>query len=428
MQHSRHIAVIGLGYVGLPVAATFAQQCPVIGFDIDTKRITELKTGFDRTREIHEELLQQTNLQFTDQPADLAAADFYIIAVPTPVDAMKTPDLSPVLKASKTVAHYLQPGDVVVYESTVYPGATEETCVPVLEKYSGLQCGQGFKVGYSPERINPGDKTHHFTSVTKVVSGQDEETLTLIAQVYETVVTAGVYRASSIKVAEASKVIENIQRDVNIALINELAMIFNRLQIDTHEVLTAAGTKWNFLPFTPGLVGGHCIGVDPYYLNHKAQSVGYQPKIIPASRQINDGMGFFIAQEILVRLARSGCLIAESTVTIVGFAFKENVGDLRNTRVIDIIENLQKQGVNVQVIDDLVDADQVKRVYGISILMEETLQPADCVVLAVAHAKYLTQGWGWITHLLQNQTGLVIDIKGKLSQDDAPSQVDLWRL
>lgn len=428
MKHQRKISVIGLGYVGLPVAVAFAQQERVIGFDIEAQRITELKEGYDRTNELSAEELQSIDLQLTDNPAQLREADFHIIAVPTPVDEHKQPNLLPVLKASKTIGTLLKAGDIVMYESTVYPGATEEVCVPVLEKQSGLRCGVDFTVGYSPERINPGDKAHHFTNITKVVSGFDEQTLDIVAQVYESVVTAGVHRASCIKVAEAAKVIENTQRDINIALMNELAMIFNRMGIDTHDVLAAASTKWNFLPFTPGLVGGHCIGIDPYYLVHKAEQVGYSPQIIPSARLINDGMGEFLAQRVREHLINNGYLVPESTVTILGLSFKENVPDLRNTRVVDIAHRLQQYGVKVQVHDPLVDVQEVMRDLAIPFHSKPNLQKAQCVILAVPHQAFLQAGWTWLQSLLEQGRGIVIDVKGVLPRDSVPEEVTLWRL
>ncbi|MEK7992093.1 MAG: nucleotide sugar dehydrogenase, partial [Thiotrichaceae bacterium] len=416
MTIQRNISVIGLGYVGLPVAMAFAKQNKVIGFDVNAQRIAELNQKHDVTQELTVADWENTQIDFTTNPQALAQADFHIIAVPTPVDEHKTPDLLPVLKASKTLGKYLKKGDIVMYESTVYPGATEEMCIPVLERASGLQCGRDFKVGYSPERINPGDTQHRFENIIKVVSGLDAEALDIIAEVYAAVVQAGVHRAPSIKVAEAAKVIENIQRDVNIALINELAMIFNRLEIDTHDVLQAAGTKWNFLPFTPGLVGGHCIGVDPYYLKHKAEQVGYTPHIIPASRQINNDMGAFIALQAVEHLTRIGCLLQETTVTILGLAFKENVADLRNTRVVDIAQALQQHHIKVQIHDSWVNPQQVQQEYGLTLCSENQLQKAQCVILAVAHRDYLEKGWVWLQQLLDNERCLVMDIKGVLPQ------------
>lgn len=428
MPHQRNISVIGLGYVGLPVAMAFAKQGLVIGFDINTQRIAELNQQYDITQELTATDWQHVQIHFTNQAEKLAQADFHIIAVPTPVDESKTPDLLPVLKASEILGQQLKKGDIVVYESTVYPGATEEMCIPVLERTSGLQCGQDFKVGYSPERINPGDTQHRFENIIKVVSGLDAQALDIIAEVYSAVVQAGVHRASSIKVAEAAKVIENIQRDVNISLINELAMIFNRLEIDTHDVLQAASTKWNFLPFTPGLVGGHCIGVDPYYLKHKAEQVGYTPQVIPASRQVNDSMGIFIGLQAVEHLARIGCLLQETTVTILGLAFKENVADLRNTRVVDIVHVLQQHHIHVQIHDAWVNPQQVEQEYNLTLTEEQQLQKAQCVILAVAHRDYLQKGWLWLQQLLDDKRCLVMDIKGMLPQDAVPDNIVLWRL
>ncbi len=429
MTHQRKISVIGLGYVGLPVAVAFARQERVIGFDVNEQRVTELNESYDRTNEVNAEEWHDLNTLFTNDATFLREADFHIIAVPTPVDKQKNPNLLPILKASKTLGSYLKKGDIVVYESTVYPGATEEACIPVLEKQSGLRCGTDFSVGYSPERINPGDKTHNFTNIVKIVSGFDATTLDIVAQVYESVVTAGVYRAASIKVAEAAKVIENTQRDTNIALMNELAMIFERLGIDTLDVLAAAGTKWNFLPFSPGLVGGHCIGVDPYYLTHKAEQVGYTPQIIPAGRTINDGMAEFISVSVLNQLRNNGYLVQESVVTILGLAFKENVPDLRNTRIIEIVELLQQQEIKIQVHGPLVDVQEAMQAFpSISLHSKQNLPKAQCVILAVPHQVFLETGWEWIQSLLEQAKGIVIDVKGILPRENVPEGVVLWRL
>jgi UDP-N-acetyl-D-glucosamine/UDP-N-acetyl-D-galactosamine dehydrogenase len=352
VPHGRKLAVIGLGYVGLPVAVAFGRQgTPVIGFDIDTARIRELKAGHDRTREVEPHDLGHCTLVFTSDPAELSAADFFIVTVPTPIDQARRPDLTALLRASATVGQALKKGDIVVYESTVYPGATEEDCVPILEQVSGLSAGRDFTVGYSPERINPGDRAHRFETITKVVAGQDARTLDIVAAVYGSVVTAGLHKAPSIKVAEAAKVIENAQRDLNIAFMNELSAIFHQLDIDTGEVLSAAATKWNFINFTPGLVGGHCIGVDPYYLTFRAQKAGYHPDVILAGRRINDSIGIRVARECLRRLLKTGAQAPR--VTVLGLTFKENVVDIRNSQVIDIIRELQSFGVSVQVSDPL---------------------------------------------------------------------------
>jgi len=424
----RHIAVIGLGYVGLPVAVAFAKHNKVVGFDKNPQRILELQRGHDCTGEVASADLQAANWLLTTHEEDMGESNFYIIAVPTPVDENNNPDLHPVLKASKSVGNQLKAGDIVVYESTVYPGATEEMCVPVLERQSGLRCGVDFSVGYSPERINPGDKQHSFHNTIKIVSALDEDTLDIVAQVYESVVDAGVYRASSIQVAEAAKVIENTQRDINIAIINELAMIFDRLGLDTHDVLEAASTKWNFLKFTPGLVGGHCIGVDPYYLINKAQQVGYDAQVIPAARLINDGMGEFIARRVMDSLITAGCILSESTVTVLGLAFKEDVPDLRNTRVGDIAHFLQDQEIRVQVHDPLVDKDEAQTELGIGLRPLDKLRSAQCVVLAVAHQDYIQKGWTFLRSLLDERGGVVIDVKGVLPREQVPNDVLLWRL
>jgi UDP-N-acetyl-D-glucosamine/UDP-N-acetyl-D-galactosamine dehydrogenase len=358
MSHNRIVSVIGLGYVGLPVAVAFGLHQKTIGFDINSQRIKELQSFHDRTGEVTAEELRTANILYTDAIEELRQADFHIVAVPTPVNEANQPDLTPMFKASETVGKALKLGDIVVYESTVYPGVTEDECVPILERVSGLVCGRDFTVGYSPERINPGDKEHTFTKIKKVVSGQDAQTLAIVAAVYESVVTAGVHRASSIKVAEAAKVIENTQRDLNIALMNELAYIFDRMEIDTTDVLEAAGTKWNFLKFRPGLVGGHCIGVDPYYLTHKAEKLGYIPQVILAGRRINDGVGKFIAQRTVKEMIHAGHNILGTTVTVFGLTFKEDCPDLRNSKVIDIIRELEDYGIKVQVHDPLADPQQ----------------------------------------------------------------------
>ena len=426
--HNRKVSVVGLGYVGLPVAVAFGKQTSCIGFDINEHRIAELKRGEDSTLEVEPADLKSATITFTADPAVLAQADFHIVAVPTPIDNAKRPDLTPVLKASITVGKVLKRGDIVVYESTVYPGATEEDCVPVLEQHSGLKCGVDFFVGYSPERINPGDKEHTFTKITKVVSGQTPEVLEIVARVYESVVTAGVHRAATIKVAESAKVIENTQRDLNIALMNELALIFQRLNIDTRDVLAAAGTKWNFLKFDPGLVGGHCIGVDPYYLTHRAQIAGYIPQVILAGRSINDDMGRYVAQQLVKLMIQDGSPVKGSVITVLGFTFKEDVPDLRNTRVIDIIEELRDYGADVQIHDPCAHADEAHEEYGIRLTAEAELKPASAVVLAVPHRQYLAQGWSAVTNRLLNGCGVVADVKAKLDRATCPDGVSLWRL
>jgi UDP-N-acetyl-D-galactosamine dehydrogenase len=425
--YNRNIAVIGLGYVGLPVAVAFGRAgYPVIGFDIDEGRVSELCAGHDRTHEVEAADVGHKTLAYTHDTAALKAADFFIVTVPTPIDTANRPDLGAMLAASRTVAGVLKKDDIVVYESTVYPGAVEEDCVPVLEKVSGLKAGRDFAVGYSPERINPGDKQHRFETIKKVVSAQDEKTLDIVAAVYGSVVTAGVHRAPSIKVAEAAKVIENTQRDLNIAFMNELAAIFHRLGIDTADVLAAAATKWNFLNYTPGLVGGHCIGVDPYYLTYRAEKAGYHPQVILAGRRINDGMGTWIAHETVRALTLRNCV--NSVVTVLGMTFKENVPDIRNSKVIDIVRELERFGIRVQVCDPLALADEAKDEYGVTLTPVASLAPADAVVLAVAHDEYVSKGWDLIARLLKAGKGTVIDVKSKLDRAGKPKDIGLWRL
>ena len=426
MSHGRNIAVIGLGYVGLPVAVAFGRAgTSVVGFDIDAVRIEELRAGHDRTREVPADHLLHPTLCYSSDPSQLSHADFFIVTVPTPIDAAHRPYLAPLLRASETVGRFLRPGSIVVYESTVYPGATEEDCVPLLEKYSGLRVGIDFSVGYSPERINPGDPTHRFETIKKVVAGQDPETTNVIAAVYGSVVTAGIHKAPSIMVAEAAKVIENTQRDLNIALMNELSAICHALKIDTNDVLAAAQTKWNFHPFTPGLVGGHCIGNDPYYLTHRAEKAGYHPEVILAGRRINDGVGRRVARECVRRMLRfrSDAKLA----VVLGLTFKENVPDIRNSKVVDIVRELQSFGVEVQVHDPLALRADAAHEYGIDLMDYEALKPAEAVILAVPHQKYLAAGWS-ITRLLKDGRGVVIDVKGKLDRHTKPESVDLWRL
>ncbi len=427
-HHQRKISVVGLGYVGLPVAVEFGKNQQVIGFDINQVRIQELKQGVERTNEVSPKELSQTDVLFTFDASDLKKADFHIIAVPTPVNDAKQPDLTPVIKASITVGKQLKKGDIVVYESTVYPGATEEDCIPVLERESGLTWKTDFNVGYSPERINPGDKLHTFKTITKVVSGDTPETLAIVAAVYESVVTAGVHRAATIKVAEAAKVIENTQRDLNISLMNELALIFNKMNIDTRDVLAAAGSKWNFLAFDPGLVGGHCIGVDPYYLTYKAATLGYTPQVILSGRSINDSMGSFIAAQTIKGLIKKGKSVKDCVVTILGFTFKENVPDIRNTRVIDIVRELQEYDINVQVFDPMADTHEIREEYGIELVSEDKLKPAQAILLAVPHQYFITKDWSYITGLLENKTGVVIDVKARLDRNQVPDGISLWRL
>lgn len=428
-KHNRKISVVGLGYVGLPVAVEFGKTQQVVGFDINSIRVEELKQGIERTNEVEPDELAAADILFTCNPDDLKKADFHIIAVPTPVNEAKQPDLTPVISASRTVGRQLKKGDIVVYESTVYPGATEEDCIPVLEQESGLKWGEDFNVGYSPERINPGDKVHTFKTITKVVSGDNAETLACVAAVYESVVIAGVHKAATIKVAEAAKVIENTQRDLNISLMNELALIFNKMNIDTRDVLAAASSKWNFLPFDPGLVGGHCIGVDPYYLTYKAAVLGYSPQVILAGRSINDSMGSFIAAQAVKELIKKGGAIKGSVVTVLGFTFKENVPDIRNTRVIDIVNELQDYGIQVQVFDPMSDAHEVVEEYGLQLVgSEDDLKLAQALIFAVPHQYFLDKNWAYLTGLLENHTGVVIDVKAKLDRGNVPNGVTLWRL
>jgi UDP-N-acetyl-D-galactosamine dehydrogenase len=428
MDHKRKVSVIGLGYVGLPVAVAFGKKSKTIGFDVSKRRISELKQGKDYTHEVTSIELKQADILYTHSPADLRHADFHIIAVPTPINLAKSPDLSAVILASKIAGSQLKKGDVVVYESTVYPGATEEECVPVLEKASGLKCGRDFFVGYSPERINPGDKQHTFTQITKVVSGQNKKTLDIVADVYGSVVTAGIHRAPSIRVAEAAKVIENTQRDLNIALMNELSIIFHKMDIDTHEVLAAAGTKWNFLPFTPGLVGGHCIGVDPYYLTYKAATLGYIPQVILAGRSINDGMGQFVAGSLIKALIREGYDLKNITVTILGVTFKENVPDIRNSRVIDIINELKNYHISAQIHDPVASPLETREEYNIDLVSQQELRPANAVILAVPHKEFLDGGWNKISGFLNKKRGLVFDVKSVLSRKSKPVGIRLYRL
>jgi len=427
MSHGRTVGVIGLGYVGLPVAVAFARAgTPVIGFDIDDGRIKELCSGVDRTREVDPEDLRHKSLRMTSKPEDLAESDFYIVTVPTPIDEYRRPDLRALLGASTTVGRTLRKGDIVVYESTVFPGATEDICVPVLERESGLTAGRDFTVGYSPERINPGDKTHRFETILKVVSGQDAATLEIVAAVYGSVLKAGIHRAPSIKVAEAAKVIENTQRDLNIAFMNELSAIFRELGIDTFDVLAAAGTKWNFLPFTPGLVGGHCIGVDPYYLTHCAERLGYHPEVILSGRRINDNVGASIARECLRLLLQTGT--RPERVTVLGLTFKEDVPDIRNSKVADIVRELRSFGVPAQVHDPLALSGEARHEYGIDLVDQASLLPADAVILAVAHGEYLAGGWPLVLGLLKGGKGVVMDVKAKLDRALKPDGVTLWRL
>jgi len=429
MQKSQHrIAVIGLGYVGLPLAVEFAKKYPVLGFDINAARIKELQSGVDNTLEVDSDNLKSVicaanpeneGLYCTNQLADIESCNIYIVTVPTPVDKYNRPDLTPLYKASETVGKVLKAGDIVVYESTVYPGVTEDECVPVLEKVSGLKYNADFYCGYSPERINPGDKLHTVTKIRKVTSGSTPEVADTVDELYSSIITAGTYKASGIRVAEAAKVIENAQRDINIAFVNELAKIFNRMGIDTHDVLAAASTKWNFLPFKPGLVGGHCIGVDPYYLAQKAQEVGYHPEIILAGRRLNDGMGGYIANEVVKTMIKKNIAVKNSNVLLLGITFKENCPDVRNTRVVDIMREFDSYEMNVTVYDPWANPAEVMHEYGIETVSELPDEKFDAVVLAVSHNEFVQKDWN--TMLKAN--GVVYDVKGCLDKNRVHSRL-----
>ena len=427
--NTRKIAVVGLGYVGLPIAVAFGKRAKVIGFDINKAKIEELLKGFDRTGEVLAADLKACQVEYTSEPADLKAADFIIVAVPTPINESLQPDLKALRMSSELIGKHLSPGTIVVYESTVYPGVTEEVCLPILEKLSGLKAGVDFKVGYSPERINPGDREHTLEKIVKVVSAQDEESLEVVANTYGLIVKAGVHRAPSIKVAEAAKVIENTQRDLNIALMNELALIFHRLGIDTKSVLDAAGTKWNFLKFFPGLVGGHCIGVDPYYLTAKAESVGYHPQVILAGRRINNGMGKFVAEQTMKQLSRLASPIKDLKVAVLGLTFKENVPDLRNSKVPEIVQELREYGIDVLVHDPIAEPEEAVAEYGIHLRQWNDLKNVDGLVLAVAHRAYTEMGLRELLKPLRNpQDGVVIDVKSLLDPAQLPKTLKYWRL
>ena len=423
------LAVVGLGYVGLPLAVHLAGHFKVVGFDLKTERIQELQNRFDRTLEVTSDQLKHCGCHFTDDPKILAACQLIIVAVPTPIDDYRIPDLSPLRNASAIVGTHLQKGACVVYESTVYPGTTEEVCIPILEAKSGLKIERDFTVGYSPERINPGDKVHTLDKIIKIVSGSDPATCDLLANVYGKVVKAGIHRASSIKVAEAAKVIENTQRDLNIALMNELSKIFDRIGIDTLEVLEAAGTKWNFLRFQPGLVGGHCIGVDPYYLTFKAEALGYHPEMILAGRRINDRMGKHVAERTVKMLIAAGKQVRGAKVAILGITFKEDVPDLRNTKVIDIISELKDYGVDVLVSDPLADPVEARNYYNVELMPLKDIKNLDAVILAVMHKAYRDGGLAGIAGLCSDSNALVIDVKGCFNQNEADELgVSYWRL
>lgn len=425
------LALVGLGYVGMPIAVAFARKIKVVGFDLNEKKIDLYKSGIDPTNEVGNDVIRNTAVEFTADPAKLRNAKFHIVAVPTPVNDDHTPDLTPVEGASRILGQNLTKGSVVVFESTVYPGVTEDICVPILEQESGLKCGVDFKIGYSPERINPGDKVHRLETIVKIVSGMDQETLDTVAKVYELVVEAGVYRAQSIKVAEAAKVIENSQRDINIAFMNELSIIFNKMGIDTKSVLEAAGTKWNFLKFYPGLVGGHCIGVDPYYLTYKAEELGYHSQIILSGRRINDDMGKYVAESMVKNLIKADIPVKGAKVAILGFTFKENCPDTRNTKVIDIYKELGEYGITPIVVDPAADADEAKRLYGITFETMDAVKDVDAVIVAVAHTQFLDlkkSDIGGFFHPVHKKK-VFMDIKGLFDREEYLTEDYLyWRL
>ncbi len=426
------ISLVGLGYVGMPIAVAFAKKAEVIGFDISTEKVELYKKGIDSTKEVGDEVIKQTTVEFTADENRLTEAKFHIVAVPTPVNLDHTPDLKPVESASKTVGRNLTKGSIVVFESTVYPGVTEDICIPILEKESGMKCGKDFKVGYSPERINPGDKVHRLETIVKVVSGMDEESLDIIAKVYELVVDAGVHRAESIKVAEAAKVIENSQRDINIAFMNELSIIFNKIGIDTKAVLKAAGTKWNFLNFFPGLVGGHCIGVDPYYLTYKAEQLGYHSQIILSGRRINDDMGKYVVENLIKNLIKADVPVKDAKVAILGFTFKENCPDTRNTRVIDIVNELKEYGLIPMIADPEADVEEARHEYGIVFDSLQDIKGMDAVVVAVGHDQFLKftqENLGEMFKEGSNDSKVLIDIKGILDRKEYEAEgYKYWRL
>ena len=426
------ISLVGLGYVGMPIAVSFAKKIDVLGFDINAHKIEQYKKGFDPTNEVGDQAIQETTVDFTADANRLKEAKFHIVAVPTPITEDKVPNLKPLESASKTVGQNLTKGSIVVYESTVYPGVTEEVCIPILEEESGLEHGKDFKVGFSPERINPGDKVNRLETIVKVVSGSDEESLDNIAKIYELVVEAGVHRADSIKVAEAAKVIENAQRDINIAFMNELSVIFNMMNIDTKSVLEAAGTKWNFLNFSPGLVGGHCIGVDPYYLTHKAEQLGYYPEVVLSGRRINDGMGKYVAENLVKELIRADLNIKHAKVAILGFTFKENVPDIRNTRVIDIINELEDYGIRPLIHDPQADYEEAYEEYGIQFNAYEEIKDVDAIILTVGHDEYKAMKKADFDKLYKSNedvSKIMVDVKGLLDRKEVEANgYNYWRL
>ncbi len=423
------LSLVGLGYVGMPIAVAFAEKINVIGFDLNAAKIALYKSGIDPTKEVGNDVISRTTVDFTADPAKLREAKFHIVAVPTPVNNDHTPNLIPIEEASRLLGQNLTPGSIVVYESTVYPGVTEDICIPILEKASGLKCGVDFKIGYSPERINPGDKVHRLETITKIVSGMDDLTLDIVAKVYELVVKAGVHRAESIKVAEAAKVIENSQRDINIAFMNELSIIFNRMGIDTKSVLEAAGTKWNFLNFYPGLVGGHCIGVDPYYLTYKAEELGYHSQIILSGRRINDDMGKYVGETIVKNLIKANKAVNGAKVAILGFTFKENCPDTRNTKIIDIVKELREYGIEPVIADPVADADEAKCLYGIDFADMSSVKNMDAVVLAVAHREFSAFTMAQIDSLFGHGKKVLLDLKGLLDRKAYEAAgYSYWRL
>lgn len=425
------LSLVGLGYVGMPIAVAFARKIKVIGYDLNEQKIELYKSGVDPTREVGDETIKNTAVEFTADETKLKEAKFHIVAVPTPVNDDHTPDLTPVEGASRILGRNLTKGSIVVFESTVYPGVTEDICVPILEKESGLKCGVDFKIGYSPERINPGDKVHRLETITKIVSGMDSETLDTVAKVYELVVEAGVYRAESIKVAEAAKVIENSQRDINIAFMNELSIIFNKMGIDTRSVLEAAGTKWNFLKFFPGLVGGHCIGVDPYYLTYKAEQMGYHSQVILAGRRINDDMGKYVAENVVKNLIKADVAVKTAKVAILGFTFKENCPDTRNTKVIDIVRELREYGIDPVIVDETADRDEAKRLYDVELADRSAIRNVDALIIAVAHTEFADLNKAAIDACFapSNRKKVLVDVKGILDRKNYQNEEYIyWRL
>lgn len=432
VNREEKIAIIGLGYVGMPLAVAFAKKVDVIGFDLNKKKINLYESGIDPTNEVGNEAIKKSTVDFTSDETRLKEAKFHIIAVPTPINSDKTPDLAPVEGASSIIGRNLTSGSIVVYESTVYPGVTEDICIPILEKESGLKCGVDFKIGYSPERINPGDKVHTLEKIIKIVSGMDSESLEEIAKVYELVIEAGVHRASSIKVAEAAKVVENSQRDINIAFMNELAMVFDRMNIDTRDVVEAMNTKWNALKFYPGLVGGHCIGVDPYYFVYEAEKLGYRSQIISSGRKINDGMGEFVADAMIKKLILANKVVRQSKVVILGITFKENCPDTRNSKVADIITRLNEYGINPIVVDPQADAAEAKHEYGIELIELDDVKDADCIVFAVAHDEFKYMSMNRVNELFKdcsNEEKIIVDVKSILDKKEIENEgYSYWRL